>query len=218
MPICWFTSEHAAPITAAATQSKSRWFRWHLLLGYHGSVVALLSVSTGLYWGLDFVENGLRYATGEAQHPTPPPLSAVPAEGESRPGPWPIIQQLSTSVRESHPDADFRISVPHKPTDPITVAIVQRDHRAATTVIRPYDRFSGEPIAVPYTAANGDTRSRFNRASSWVYDVHFGTWLGWPGRVLMCLSSLLAATLPVSGVVLWWRARKRTSAEVAKPA
>ena len=79
-------------------------------------------------------------------------------------------------------------------------------------MIRPYDRFSGEPIAVPYTAAIGDTRSRFNRASSWVYDVPFGTWLGWPGRVLMCLSSLLAATLPVSGVVLWWRGRKRPRA------
>jgi len=192
---------------ATALARKGGWFTWHLRLGYHGSVVALLSVMTGLYWAHDFIEHGFKAATGELTQPVPPPQSVVPAEGAPRPAAWPLLQDLAVTMRAEHPAANVRVSVPHGDRTPITVSIIQRDHRVVTTVVRQFDRYTGEPIVRPTDASNGDSRSRFNRASGWVYDIHFGTWLGFPGRLMMCVSALLAASLPVSGVVMWWRGR-----------
>lgn len=40
------------------------------------------------------------------------------------------------------------------------------------------------------------------------YQLHSGRILGWPGRILVCLSGLLVAMLSVTGVVIWNRKRR----------
>lgn len=46
------------------------------------------------------------------------------------------------------------------------------------------------------------------------YDIHTGAILGLPGKVLMFLTSLMIASLPVTGVLFWWgkhrKPKKRT--------
>lgn len=138
-------------------------------------MVALLSVMTGLYWAHDFIEHGLKVATGEAQHPTPPARSVLPPADKPRPEPWALLEALSVAQRAEHPAADLRVSVPHGERAPITVSIIERDRRVVTTVIRQFDRYTGEPIQHPTDASNGDSRPPFQRAAAWVYDIHFGT-------------------------------------------
>lgn len=36
-------------------------------------------------------------------------------------------------------------------------------------------------------------------------DIHEGRILGFWGKVLMCAASLIGASLPITGFVIWWR-------------
>ncbi|WP_233207986.1 PepSY domain-containing protein [Siphonobacter sp. BAB-5405] len=36
------------------------------------------------------------------------------------------------------------------------------------------------------------------------YDIHVGSVLGFPGKVLAFLASLIGASLPVTGFLVWW--------------
>jgi uncharacterized iron-regulated membrane protein len=42
------------------------------------------------------------------------------------------------------------------------------------------------------------------------YDIHVGSIGGLPGKIIAFFASLLTATLPVTGVVMWFGRRKKT--------
>jgi uncharacterized iron-regulated membrane protein len=47
------------------------------------------------------------------------------------------------------------------------------------------------------------------------YQLHTGRILGWPGRILVCLTGLAVTMLSITGVVIWLRKRKARSARKA---
>lgn len=60
------------------------------------------------------------------------------------------------------------------------------------------------PYTGKYSEANlGQLLRRMN------YDIHTGAILGLPGKILAFLASLVCATLPVTGFVIWWGRRKK---------
>jgi uncharacterized iron-regulated membrane protein len=48
------------------------------------------------------------------------------------------------------------------------------------------------------------------------YDIHVGQILALPGRLLACAASLIVASLPVTGALMWWR-RGRTPGPFRSP-
>jgi len=42
------------------------------------------------------------------------------------------------------------------------------------------------------------------------YDIHVGAILGLPGKILTFCASLIAASLPITGFIIWWGRRKKT--------
>jgi len=41
------------------------------------------------------------------------------------------------------------------------------------------------------------------------YDIHVGSILGLPGRILVFLVSLVVASLPITGYIIWWKKRRK---------
>jgi len=41
------------------------------------------------------------------------------------------------------------------------------------------------------------------------YDIHVGAIAGMPGKIIAFLASLLSASLPVTGFIIWWDREKR---------
>ncbi|MDD4418797.1 MAG: PepSY domain-containing protein [Bacteroides graminisolvens] len=39
--------------------------------------------------------------------------------------------------------------------------------------------------------------------------MHTGSILGLPGRIIVFLASLIIASLPVTGFIIWWRKKKK---------
>ncbi|MNR17528.1 hypothetical protein D3C85_1341940 [compost metagenome] len=41
------------------------------------------------------------------------------------------------------------------------------------------------------------------------YDLHTGQLFGWFGKIIACIASLISASLPVTGFIIWWKKRKK---------
>jgi uncharacterized iron-regulated membrane protein len=48
------------------------------------------------------------------------------------------------------------------------------------------------------------------------YDIHIGAIAGLPGKIMAFLASLIAASLPITGFIIWWGKRKKSNKEAAK--
>jgi uncharacterized iron-regulated membrane protein len=67
------------------------------------------------------------------------------------------------------------------------------------------------PYTGKYSEANfAQTLRRMN------YDIHTGAILGLPGKILVFFASLICASLPVTGFVIWWGRRKKAPKKVGK--
>jgi uncharacterized iron-regulated membrane protein len=45
------------------------------------------------------------------------------------------------------------------------------------------------------------------------YDIHVGAILGLPGKIIAFLASLIPASLPVTGFLIWWGKKKKGKKE-----
>jgi len=45
------------------------------------------------------------------------------------------------------------------------------------------------------------------------YDMHTGAVLGLPGKIAAFFASLVAASLPITGFMIWWGRRKKNKTE-----
>ncbi len=73
-----------------------------------------------------------------------------------------------------------------------------------------FDQYSGKNLKVTtYKDKNNGEKFRFIN-----YDLHVGSILGFPGKVLAFFASLVAASLPLTGFLIWWgrnKKKKKTS-------
>jgi len=68
-----------------------------------------------------------------------------------------------------------------------------------------YDRYSGRLLNHQKNAS----KSRFQRLVETNYDVHVGAIGGLTGKIIAFLASLICASLPVTGFLVWWLKRNR---------
>jgi uncharacterized iron-regulated membrane protein len=76
-----------------------------------------------------------------------------------------------------------------------------------------FDLNTMEELSVEHTWDDGEDRSIADKLMRMNYDIHIGSILGFPGKLLACLVSLMIASLPVTGFLMWYgrKYKKRKS-------
>ncbi|MGO3164632.1 MAG: PepSY domain-containing protein, partial [Sphingobacteriaceae bacterium] len=70
-----------------------------------------------------------------------------------------------------------------------------------------YDRYTLEPLQMENSSFKESNLA--TRLSMMNYDIHVGAVGGLPGKVFAFLVSLVCASLPISGFLLWWQKGKK---------
>jgi uncharacterized iron-regulated membrane protein len=196
---------------AVMKRGRNRWRGlkgWHVLVGYYGSIVALASIGTGLYWGFAPIKDAVKGLTGETARHYEQAESVLPADvtqPKRGAGGWRVMETLATGFRVRYPDQWVRVSAPHRPNDPVQVSIIAPPGGEGIPDQRYFDRYTGEEIQGNFEHELAADASRFQVVNRWAYAVHFGTWGGWAGRILMALSALAVASVVVSGWGMFFR-------------
>lgn len=211
-PKQWRFFKQAARIKFQRKNLKRLNWDLHSVLGFYALAILLLISLTGMFWMFDWVKDGVRLAT------------ATPAAKEAKIQSQPQDGQIYT-IEQAYSQA-----ITHYPKPEKVVLINAADEPKAAirvlfrypyTVVRKqstffYDKYSGQLLkAAPYSA---DTP--YDKVAKANYQLHTGNIpsLGIGSKIVYFLASLFAASLPVTGVIIWWgRGKKGNKKKVSRP-
>lgn len=175
----------------------------HNVTGFYVTWISIFTVVTGLFWGFEIVKDSLKGMTGEKQITYDIPESDADGyyEGFNQ---ITLVDSLLQSFSKKYPEDFTRVSIPHKKTDAIRVTVIKPDMILYKTDHYVFDRYTGKPLIGHFENGLHADASLYHTLHMMNYDVHFGTILGLPGRIIVFLASLVAALLPVTGFLIWY--------------
>lgn len=211
--ILWWPRSKAARKQRFTIKWSARWRRknydLHNVLGFYMTWVAIFIAITGLVWGFQWFAKSFYWITsgGEAmvehQHPVSDTANAA------------SITNMADHLWLQHkkdvkPNESLAVYFATLPTDPVEVIVNHRPGTYYNADYFHYDQYAGRSLKAlgswdgKFSEAKlGDKIARMN------YDIHVGAVLGLPGKILAFFASLIAASLPVTGFVIWWGRRKK---------
>jgi uncharacterized iron-regulated membrane protein len=72
-----------------------------------------------------------------------------------------------------------------------------------------FDQYTMKEIPVDHIYSRFKDASGADKLLRMNYDIHTGAIWGLPGKILAFCASLIAASLPVTGFMIWWGRRKK---------
>jgi uncharacterized iron-regulated membrane protein len=169
----------------------------HNVVGLYIAPLMLISTLTGTViafpWANDLV---LKVGHAEVSEQRSVPLSSTAVPGAKA---RTLDEQIAAAEAAVPSLKAQRIGMPSQPQDaiPITLAPVSGDDERARTAF--LDQYSGRLLLL--TEPRSSDRSWLRK----IVPLHTGSILGWPTKLLMCLTGLLFAVLSASGVLSWWK-------------
>lgn len=196
------------------------WFRWkdsmkwkrknydlHNITGFYISWLALIFALTGLIWGFQwFAFTYYTAAGGEKSLVYEDPGSdKVTLEKVSNP-----LDKVWLQMRRDYPQAKS-IEVHPPENDSMSVAANANPESGTYWKIdyRYYDQYSLKEKKVSHIYGRFPEATPSDKLLRMNYDIHTGAILGLPGKILAFCISLLVASLPVTGVMIWLGRRKK---------
>ena len=183
----------------------------HNVLGFYTLVLAFVLGVTGLVWSFQWFADSLYFATSgggtlpEHHHPHSDLSQAALTENDS----ISALDQAWYKVRAQEPEAQgfYMTPYPPDPDDAIEV-IAYQDHGSW------YDRneYFFDQYTLERYRVEGDVYQDAKFADQLVmlnYDIHVGAVWGLPGKILAFLVSLVTASLPVTGFLVWWNKKNK---------
>lgn len=211
--ILWWPKNKSAAKQRFSIKWSAKWRRLnydlHNVLGFYILIIGLIIACTGLVWGFEWFSKSLYFASsgGTSLPPYAPPLSdttktAVYTMAEDK-----IWQDLK---KDAPAHAGISVSFPKESAEAIMASV---NYRPGTYYKLDNYYFDRNTLAVlpakgPYTGKFADAGFA-DKLRDMNYDIHIGAILGLPGKILVFLASLICASLPVTGIYIWWGRRNK---------
>ena len=178
----------------------------HNVLGFYTASIALVLALTGLAMSFEWVRDSA-YLTANLgssfpEEKTPPKVTAQPTGTPNQP----LIDQFYAQIRRDSPTAEMLfVAAPTAPDQP-AYSIAYR-----TSLLYSHrDEYYFHPTSGQLLKAIPDaSKSRGQKLIDANYDIHTGQILGLGGKIIAFIVSLISASLPVTGTLVWWGKRNK---------
>jgi uncharacterized iron-regulated membrane protein len=172
----------------------------HRVLGGYALTVALVLALTGLTWSFAWMDHAVyRLVSGGATPGTPagwrsddPPIAGAPA----------ALDVAVEAAARTFPGF-ARLEIALAAGEPLSVCANPEPDTSHRTECLWFDRNTGRLLG----AERDRERNAGDRLRAMTYDIHTGRIAGLPGRAVAFLASLAAASLPITGALVWWNRR-----------
>ncbi|OIV39861.1 PepSY-associated TM helix domain-containing protein [Flavobacterium johnsoniae] len=182
----------------------------HNVLGFYSCIFLFFIAVTGLVWSFGWWSKSLYWVTSGGK-----PLV------ESRESPKSDTTNIKTfnittadrvllKMKKENPEAaGILISIPAKPADPIGAFIYKQRNTYYNMDRYNFDQQTLKEISIksPFSGRYIDANipDKIRRMN---YDIHVGSVLGLTGKIIAFLASLISASLPITGFIIWWGKQK----------
>lgn len=205
--ILWYPKNKSA--------SKQRfWFRWkettkwkrknydlHNITGFYVLSIALIFAISGLVWGFSWFANGFhKMMGGEKSLVYIDPVSAKNNSQSSSNN----LDKVYFFMTKEYPQADYiEVHPPETETSPIAANANLEEGTLWKTDYRYFDQYTLKELSVNHIYGRLKDAQLSDKVLRMNYDIHTGAILGISGKIFAFLISLLIASLPVSGFLIW---------------
>ncbi len=201
------------------------WFRWkdstkwkrknydfHNITGFYIMMIAMIFALTGLVWGFDWFASGYYSAMGgEKSLVYEDPVSEKKTDLALATNP---LDKAWLMMREQYPNAkSIEVHPPETAQSSIAANANPEDGTYWKIDYRYFDQYTLEEKTVEHVWGRFPDATLSDKVMRMNYDIHTGAILGLPGKIFAFLISLLIATLPITGFMVWLgRKNKRKKA------
>lgn len=215
--VLWWPKNKAARKQRFKIKLNARWRRknydLHNVLGFYMSWIAIFIAISGLVMGFQWFAKSFYYATSGGK-PMTPYYESVSKRAKQSDSTFSAADAVYAKMRAFYPDRSTSIEIhfPVSDTSAIEGAANPDPGTYWRADYRYFDQYSLKEIDVthPYGRfAGAKTADKIVRMN---YDVHVGSIGGLPTKILAFCASLVAASLPVTGFLIWWGRRKKSVA------
>jgi uncharacterized iron-regulated membrane protein len=224
--ILWWPRNKAARKQRFKVKFNAKWRRTnydlHNVLGFYMSWVIIFIAFTGLVWGFEWFAKSMFWATsgGKTMTEFSMPQSDTTAIAKSQGGN--TIDILWQRMRTENPGYTGVIEM-HMPEDKnvaLEVALNPDGKTYWKADYRYFDQYTLREMEVQHAYGKLKNTTMAQKIQRMNYDIHVGAVAGLTGKVMAFLASLLCASMPVTGFLIWWGRKKKTAKEkpVHRPA
>jgi uncharacterized iron-regulated membrane protein len=192
-------------------KSSTKWrrknFDLHSILGFYASWIIIFVAITGLAWSFKWVDKT---------------IYAVATLGEDYKDYTEISSQsyinsqkhkdiddfvLNTTLNDyKTPIASWNYYFAQKPEETISIYV----NPDSNTYYKSVSYYFDQRTAKMLFKETPDNKNKGQYVRDMYYDIHIGKILGLPGQLLVFFASLLVASLPVTGFLIWYGRRKKS--------
>ncbi|UOX32623.1 PepSY domain-containing protein [Flavobacterium sediminilitoris] len=192
------------------------WFRWkegikwkrknydlHNITGFYVMAIALIFAITGLVWGFPwFAYCYYTVVGGEKSLLYEEPISIKSIDKKAIEYP---LDKVFLIMQEEYPNAkSIEVHPVETDTSPIAANANIGDGTYWQTDYRYFDQYTLEEKNVSHIYGRLSKAKFADKLLRMNYDIHTGAIIGLPGKIFAFLISLLIASLPITGFLIWW--------------
>ncbi|SIQ09190.1 Uncharacterized iron-regulated membrane protein [Chryseobacterium sp. RU37D] len=188
----------------------------HNILGFYASIFALIFSLTGLFYAF-FAVQATFYFIFSGGKTTYPDFSDIKTKAPIELRTEGTLDKISNTVKAKYLSSyGFSIDLGHKHIDDhkhsnfeVYVKHLSYSYHKSSSLI--FDENSGELL---HTHDMKD-KNFGEKTVGANFDIHVGSILGLPTKIIAFIVSLICASLPVTGFMIWWGKRKKKTIKAA---
>ena len=191
------------------TSWKRKNYDLHQILGFYIFIVGFFIALSGLSMILPKLDAGIQYVVdlGSTDHPQSmmhtSHMGGNKNEVQVKDG---MLNQIATHAEMMNTGASkYRIFTPKTVKDPLIIKNYRDQSTHYAYLQDQYDQSTARHLSTAYFS----DLSAGAKVHEVTYDIHVGALLGIPGKILVFLASLITASLPISGFLIWKGRRKK---------
>lgn len=192
----------------SSTGWKRKNFDLHSIIGFYVLFFAFILAFTGSVMAYDW----FYYVTYKSVGGEKKPNFIIP-ENESESDQFSQADNLKNvlnKVKTEYPDAvSWEVHYPHDDSAAIYVEVSSEEGVYYSSDYLFYDSNTLEPVSTPGIYGKYEDADFADVVIRTNYDIHVGAIGGLPGKILAFFASLLIASLPVTGFLLWYGRNKK---------
>ncbi len=200
----------------ASTKWKRKNYDLHNIVGFYTSVFALILATTGIVFGIQWFAYIYYKGLGgskELNYITPPSSRYEQVAEQTPP-----IDKVWHKMLSEYPEAvSIEVHTAESDTSAIAANANYKEDMYWSTDYRYFDQNTLAEIPVNHVYGRLKDADAADKLLRMNYDIHVGAILGLPGKIIAFIISLLCASLPVTGFMVWiGKKNKKKRSEVVE--
>lgn len=216
--VLWWPKRKTDRKRSLTIKWNARWHRvnydLHNVLGFYATVVAIIIALTGISMVFDCVREGI-YSTANLGKTYPEEKVVFKSDSLLR-GKTDTVKVLDLALEKAMKDSPkaemFMLSEDASAAGTTGVGAYAKSLYYYQSDVYTFDRYTGKQLQRT-THAQKSLGMKMNDMN---YDLHVGQVLGLPGKIIAFLATLICASLPITGFVIWWGKRNKGKSKTGK--